>query len=153
MTAYAVFTWLHGIPVRTSEELEKHQLDCARQIIGILFERSGLATIVPGAIAVIVGLGNWISFTADQSVSLEMVLALCAPGGKCTFVADMFNPAGARSRTSPSLHLTNLGSGENLIGHVDAHYWARNPIGHADEFLKKKTTPPAELLKRLLPRR
>jgi hypothetical protein len=139
--------------VRTAEGSEEYQLDCARQIIGILFESTGLATILPAGPAVIVGLGNWISFTADRPVSLELVLALRAPGGKSAFVADMFNSAGARSRTSPSLHLTNLGSGENLIGHVDAHYWARNPIGHADEFLKKKTTPPAELLKRLLLRR
>lgn len=135
--------------MRPSESSEEYQLDCARQIVSILFESTGLATIVPAACGVIVGLGNWISFTAPQPVSIEEVLALRETGGKSTFVADMFNPGQARTRTSPSLHLTNLGSGENLIGHVDAHYWARNPIGHADEFLKKKTAPPSDLLQRL----
>jgi hypothetical protein len=149
---YSVQHWHHGNPVRALEDSDEFQLDCARQVVRVLFDETKLSTICSAEPAVIVGMGNWISFTADQPVSIEMVLSLCAPSGKVSFVADMLNRERARSRTSPSLHLTNLGSAENLIGHVDAHYWASNPLGHADEFLKKRTTPPSELLKRLLQR-
>jgi hypothetical protein len=135
--------------VKAAEDSQEYQLNCARQVVSILFEITGLATILPAAPTVIVGLGDWISFTADQPVSIERLLGLCEPNGNLAFVPDMLNRGRARSRTSPSLHLTNLGSGENLVGHVDAHYWASNPIGHADEFLKKKTAPPSTLLKRL----
>jgi hypothetical protein len=135
--------------MKVEKDSEEYQLDCARQVVRILFETTGLATILPAAPAVIVGLGDWISFTADQPVSIEMILDLREPNGNLAFVPDMLNRKRARSRTSPSLHLTNLGSGENLVGHVDAHYWTSNPIGHADEFLKKKTAPPSALLKRL----
>jgi hypothetical protein len=143
--------------VRTDEGSEECQLDCARQIVRILIENSGLATIIPTAPAVIVGRGNWISFKADRPVSIEMVLGMCQPGGNPAFVPDMLTRRRARSSTSPSLpftslHFTNLASGEDLIGHVDAHYSARNPIGHANEYLKKKTTPPSDLLKRILSR-
>jgi hypothetical protein len=62
----------------------------------------------------------------------------------------LFNGGGrARSKTSPSLHLTNLDSSEILRGHVDAHYWAKNPLAHAAEFLRKKTMLPSDLLNRL----
>jgi len=134
-----------------ARDSETHQLDCATQIVSTLFERTGLSAIIRNAPAVIVGVGNWISFKADQALSLETVLGLSDPSGKFAFVSDVLNRSGgARSRTNPSLHLTNLSSGQNLVGHVDAHYWARNPIGHAEEFLKGKTAAPSDLLKRLL---
>jgi hypothetical protein len=127
-----------------------HQLDCAQLVVDILFEKTGLSTIVRGSPRVIVGAGNWISFTAHQAVSSEVVFGLAASSGVPTFVPDMFDRRRkARSKMSPSLHLTNLDSGEALQGHVDAHYWAKNPLAHADEFLRKKTTPPSDLLKRL----
>ena len=130
---------------------EKYQLNCAQQVVAILFEHTGLSGVIRNAPAVIVGLGNWISFTADEALSREIVLRLQEPSGELSFIADSFNRSGgSRSRTSPSLHLTNLGSGASLVGHVDAHYWARNPLGHADEFLTKKTAEPSNLLKRLL---
>ena len=126
-----------------------HELDCAQRIVRILFERTGLPAIIRNPPAVIVGAGNWISFTVDQAVSSETVLGLRDPAGELAFVPDVLNRSAAvRSRTSPSLHLTNLGSGKNLVGHVDAHYYVKNPIGHADEFLRNKTTAPSELLKR-----
>ena len=125
-----------------------HQLDCARLVVEILFEKTRLSTIVRSAPAVIVGDGNWISFTAHQAVASEGVFGLAASNGTPTFAPDVLDRRGkARSKTSPSLHLTNLDSGEPLQGHVDAHYWAKNPLAHADEFLTKKTTPPSDLLK------
>ena len=97
-----------------------------------------------------VGAGNWISFTVHQSVSSDVVFGLAALSGKLAFAPDLFNRCGkARSKTSPSLHLTNLDSGEILRGHVDAHYWAKHPLAHADEFFRKKTTLPSDLLNRL----
>jgi hypothetical protein len=126
------------------------QLDCAQLVVDILFEKTGLSTIVRRAPTVIVGVGNWISFTAHQAVASEVVFGLAALNGIPTFAPDVFDRRGkARSKTSPSLHLTNLDSGEPLQGHVDAHYWAKNPLAHADEFLRRKTTPPFDLLKRL----
>ena len=141
---------IDGMATRTQSEAHSaaHELDCAQQIVRILFERTGLPAIIRNLPAVIVGAGNWISFTADQAVSSETVLGLRDPGGELAFVPDVLNrSAGVRSRTSPSLHLTNLDSGKNLVGHVDAHYYLNNPIGHADEFLRNKTTAPSELLK------
>lgn len=135
---------------RLRRDSATHQLDCAQQVVDILFEKTGLSTIVRKTPAVVVGAGNWISFTADQAVSSEVVFGLAASSGRPAFVPDMFNRRGkARSKTSPSLHLTNLDSGETLRGHVDAHYWAKNPLSHADEFLRKKTTSPSDLLKRI----
>ena len=141
---------INGMALRTKSEGDSaaHELDCAQQIVRILFENTGLMAIIRNPPAVIVGTGNWISFTVDQAVSSETVLGLRDPSGEPAFVPDILNPsAGVRSRTSPSLHLTNLGSGKNLEGHVDAHYYAKNPIGHADEFLRNKTTAPSDLLK------
>jgi len=127
-----------------------HQLECAQQVVSILFEKTGLSTILREAPTVTVGAGNWISFTVHQSVSSDVVFSLAASSGKLAFVPDLFNRRrNARSKTSPSLHLTNLGSDEILRGHVDAHYWARHPIAHAHEFLKKKTTLPSDLLNHL----
>lgn len=126
-----------------------HQLECARQVVNILFERTGLSTIVRESPRVIVGAGNWISFTAHQPLSSGSVLALASSNGELAFVLDVLVGRGkARSKTSPSLHLTNLDSREVLQGHVDAHYWPKHPLAHAEEFLRKKTTPPSELLKR-----
>jgi len=140
-----------GIRTSVAKHSDAHELDCAKEIVRILFERTGLSPIIRTPPAVIVGGGNWISFKADQALSLETVLGLSHPSGKFAFVSDVLNRSEAvRSRTNPSLHLTNLSSGKNLIGHVDAHYWARNPIGHAKEFLEKKTMAPSDLLKRLV---
>jgi hypothetical protein len=134
---------------RLRRDSATYQLDCAQQVVGILFEKTGLSTIVRQTPAVIVGAGNWISFTADQAVSSEVVFGL-ASSGRPAFVPDVLNRRGkAPSKTSPSLHLTNLDSGETLREHVDAHYWAKNPLSHADEFLRKKTTSPPDLLKRI----
>jgi hypothetical protein len=127
-----------------------HQLECAQQVVSILFEKTGLSTILHEAPTVTVGAGNWISFTVHQLVSSDVVFGLAASSGKLAFVPDWFNRCGkARSKTSPSLHLTNLDSDEILRGHVDAHYWAKHPLAHADEFLRKKTTLPSDLLNRL----
>jgi hypothetical protein len=126
------------------------ELECARRIVSILFEKTGLSAIVSSEPTVIVGAGKWISFTVGQAISTEVVFRLRAPNGTPIFVADIFNQSGrARSRTSPSLHLTNLDSGEALRGHVDAHYWAKNPLRHAGEFFTKRTAAPSDLLKRL----
>ena len=131
-------------------ERPAHELDCACKVIGMLFDYTGLAAIVGCSPRVIVGGGNWISFNATQTVPLETILALRTADGASAFRADLVHPAhSVRSRTSPSLHLTNLDAGENLTGHVDAYYWARNPLGHADEFLTRKTAAPSELLRRL----
>lgn len=125
-------------------------MNCAKQVVGILFEKTGLSTVVRKAPAVVVGAGNWISFTAHEAVSSAAVFGLVASKGSPAFAPDVFNRRGkARSKTSPSLHLTNLDSGETLRGHVDAHYWGKNALAHAHEFLRKKTARPSELLKRL----
>jgi hypothetical protein len=126
------------------------QLECARQVVSILFEKTGLSTILREAPMVTVGAGNWISFAVHQLVSSDVVLGLAASSGKPVFVSDLFNGRGkARSKTSPSLHLTNLDSSEILRGHVDAHYWAKHPLAHAAEFFRKKTMLPSDLLNRL----
>ena len=125
-------------------------LECARQVVSILFEKTGLSTILREAPMVTVGSGNWISFAVHQLVSSGAVLRLAASSGKPVFVSDLFNGRGkARSKTSPSLHLTNLDSNEILRGHVDAHYWAKHPRAHAAEFLRKKTMLPSDLLNHL----
>ena len=135
---------------RERKDPATHQLDCAKRVVSILFELTGLATMLREEPVVIVGDGNWISFTVQQRVSSEAVLGLRLANGKPAFVADVLDRrAKARSRTSPSLHLTNLGSGEVLRGHVDAHYWAKHPLAHADEYLRKTTKAPSELLSRL----
>ena len=127
-----------------------HQLECAQQVVNILFKKTGLSTILQEAPTVTVGAGNWISFTGDQPVSRDAVFGLAGLGGQLAFATDLFNGRGqARSKTSPSLHLTNLDSGEILRGHVDAHYWAKHPLAHADEFLRRKTRLPSDLLSRL----
>jgi hypothetical protein len=127
-----------------------HQLECAQQVVSILFEKTGLSRILREVPTVSVGTGNWISFTAHEPVSSDVVFGLLGLSGKLAFASDLFNGRGqARSKTNPSLHLTNLDSGEILRGHVDAHYWARHPLAHADEFLRRKTRLPSELLSRL----
>ena len=125
------------------------QLECARQVVNILFEKTGLSTILREVPTVSVGAGNWISFIAPEPVSSEVVFGLVGVSGKLTFAPDLFNRGQARSRTSPSLHLTNLDSHEMLRGHVDAHYWAKHPLAHANEFVRKKTRLPSDLLSRL----
>jgi hypothetical protein len=138
------------VPNVFSQDSAAHQLECARQIVGILFRKTGLSTIVRAAPTVLVGGGNWISFTFGQAVSAEAVFSLQESGAGLAFASDVFGRRGrARSKTNPSLHLTNLDSGEALRGHVDAYYWAKNPVGHAGEFLRKKTMAPSDLLKRL----
>ena len=133
-----------------SQDSAAHQLECAQQIVGILFRQTGLSTIVRTAPTVIVGTGNWISFTVDQAVSAEVAFSLPKSSGGLAFVSDVFSRRGrGRSKTNPSLHLTNLNSGEPLRGHVDAYYWAKNSLGHAGEFFMKKTIAPSDLLKRL----
>jgi hypothetical protein len=132
------------------QDSPKFQLECAREIVRILFDRTGLSKMIRTAPEVIVGEGNWISFGVDHAVSSEAVLALKLLNGEPAFAADALDPVGrARSRTTPSLHLMNLASGENLGGHVDAYYWAKNLIGHAEEFLRMKTAAPSELMQRL----
>jgi hypothetical protein len=127
-----------------------HQLHCAQQVVNFLFGTTGLSTILHDPPAVIVGAGNWISFAGDQPLSSDAVLGLVASSGELAFIPDFFDRRGkARSKTSPSLHLTNLDSGEILSGHVDAHYWLEHPLAHAGEFFRKKTVPPSALLKRL----
>jgi hypothetical protein len=136
--------------IRFGRDSVVDELECARQIVRILFETTGLATIVANELRVIVGGGNWISFTAGQALSSEAVFRLQTANGGPVFVADEFNRRGrARSTMSPSLHLMNLDSGQALRGHVDAHYWPKNPLGHAGEFFTKKTAAPSDLLKRL----
>ena len=135
---------------RLQRDLATDQLECAQRVVGILFEKTGLSAILRRSPTVIVGAGNWISFTAHQPVSSEVVFGLAASRGNSAFVPDLVNGrTQARSKSSPSLHLTNLDSGEALQGHVDAHYWGTNPLAHANEFLRKKTTPPFDLLRRL----
>jgi hypothetical protein len=132
------------------EDSAAHQLECAQQVVKILFEKTGLLTIVCEPPTVIVGAGNWISFTVHQSLSSDAVFALPLSNVELAFVPELFHRRGkARSKTSPSLHLTTLDSEGILRGHVDAHYWAKHPLAHAREYLRKKTTPPSELLKRL----
>jgi hypothetical protein len=128
-----------------------NELACARRIVSILFEKTGLSTIVASEEpTVIVGAGNWISFTVGQALSSKAVFSLQGAGGKRAFARGAINRSRqARSRTSPSLHLTNLDSGEALRGHVDAHYWAKHPLRHAGEFFTKKTAAPSGLLERL----
>jgi hypothetical protein len=139
------------IEARPARDLQAHQLDCARRVVAILFEKTGLSSIARCTPMVIVGGGNWISFSLDHTVSTDSILGLLQRDGKPAFVPDVLNrKSGVRSRTSPSLHLTNLGSGNNLVGHVDAYYYVKSPIGHAGEFLRKKTSTPSRLLKRLL---
>jgi hypothetical protein len=126
-----------------------HELECARQVVSILFDKTGLSTLVGEPPTVVVGAGNWISFTAQRPVSSDAVFGLAASSGALTFVPDLIDRRGkARSRTSPSLHLTNLDSEETLRGHVDAHYWAKDPLAHAGEYLRKKTAVPSDLLRR-----
>src|SRR5688572_6796936 len=126
------------------------ELDCARRIVSILLEKTGLTTIMPQPPLVIVGDGKWISFVADRPASSEAVLRLGDTTGQPAFVQHIFSRnSAARSRTTPSLHLTNLDSQECLQGHVDAYYWTRNPLRHAGEFLTKKTLTPSDLLRDL----
>ena len=120
----------------------KHELQCAERIVARLFEQTGLTRVVGVKLTVSVGGGNWISFVGDQPVSKDTVQRLRS------FAGVLARPAEARSKSSPSLHLVNLGSGENLRGHVDAHYWARHPLGHAIEFLTRRTMLPSALLNR-----
>ena len=139
-----------GVQNSFPQESETHQLECAQQIVSFLFRKTGLSTIVCTTPTVIVGAGNWISFTVGQPVSAEVAFGLPKSSGGLAFASDVFSWRGrARSRTNPSLHLTNLDSGEPLRGHVDAYYWAKNPLRHAGEFLMKKTMAPSDLLKRL----
>ncbi len=115
-----------------------------------MFEETGLSTIVREAPTVSVGEGNWISFVVRQPISAGAVFALKRSTGDLSFVPDFFDSrAKVRSKTSPSLHLTNLGSEGILHGHVDAHYWAQNPLAHVAEFLRKETALPSKLLLRL----
>jgi hypothetical protein len=135
---------------RPATESVTYQWECARKIVSILLNETKLSTIIHMVPTVIVGEGNWISFAVSQAVSAEAVLRLLESPGKPTFVSDVFSRYGrARSKTTPSLHLTNLDSGEALQGHVDAYYWTKHPLGHAAEFLTKKTIRPSELLNRL----
>jgi hypothetical protein len=127
------------------------ELQCAQRVVAILFDETGLSKLIPGAPMVTVGAGNWISFWLDQPAPRRAVLELIGQSGATTFAPDALNRHGARSRTSPSLHLTNLDAGANLVGHVDAHYWGKNPIRHVWEFLTKKTMPPSDLLRTLRP--
>jgi len=132
-----------------SHSAEK-ELDCAREVVSRLSEWTGLTSIVQIAPVVIVGGGNWISFRVDQAVSMNDVLGLHQRDGKPAFVRDLLNASsGVRSRTSPSLHLTNCGTNENLVGHVDSYYYLHNPLGHLFEFFRKKTASPAEMLRRI----
>jgi len=117
-----------------------HELLCAQRIVAILFERTGLADVVGNKLTVTVGRGNWVSFFADRPVSSAAIRDLKDFAGLSARHAE------ARSKSSPSLHLVNVGSAENLRGHVDAHYWARNPLGHVIEFLTKRTVRPSQLL-------
>jgi hypothetical protein len=129
------------------EDAAAFELECAKQVMRILFEKTGLATILRDAPVVIVGNGNWISFTVPLPVSSEVVLKLTAPTGKRTFAPGLSTRhRSARSKTSPSLHLTNLDSGGILHGHVDAYYWPTHPLAHAYEYLRRKTKLPSDLL-------
>ena len=138
------------VPALLQENPAAHQLQCARKIVAILFRATGLTAILRAEPEVIVGAANWISFDAGQPISLDAVLRLTEPGGRPAFLPDVFRRRRvARSRTNPSLHLTNLDSGQPLRGHVDAHYWASHPLAHAAEFLTRKTAEPSNLLQRL----
>ncbi len=138
------------VPAPLQENPAAHQLQCARKIVAVLFRATGLAAILRAEPVVIVGAGNWISFDARQPLSLSAVLQLMESGGRPAFLPDVFRRNHiARSRTNPSLHLTNLDSGQPLRGHVDAHYWASHPLAHAAEFLTRKTAEPSDLLQRL----
>jgi hypothetical protein len=129
------------------EDSATFELECAKQVVRILFEKTGLATILREAPVVIVGKGNWISFSAPHPVPSEVLLKLTAPTGKRTFAPGSFSRSrSARSKTSPSLHLTNLDSGGILQGHVDAYYWPKHPLAHFFEYLRRKTTLPSDLL-------
>src|SRR5690348_5244895 len=124
----------------SQRELAERELVCAERIVDRLFEHTGLTRVIGVKLMVTVGGGNWISFVGDQPVSKGTVRHLQS------FAGVWARPAEARSKSSPSLHLVNLGSGQNLRGHVDAHYWARNPLGHAIEFLSRRTILPSALL-------
>ena len=137
-----------------SQQIGRHsaekELDCAREVVSRLSEWTGLTSIVQIAPVVIVGGGNWISFRVDQAVSMNDVLGLHQRDGKPAFVRDLLNGSSSvRSRTSPSLHLTNCGTNENLVVHVDSYYFLHNPLGHLFEFFRKKTASPAEMLRRI----
>jgi hypothetical protein len=127
-----------------------HERECARRLVNILFEKTGLATILHETPAVTLDDCNWINFTAQQPVSSAELFRLVGSNGRRMFVRDLFTGRSeVRSRTSPSLHLTNLDSGEGLRGHVDAHYWVTHPLAHANEFFRKRTASPSDLLRRL----
>jgi hypothetical protein len=126
------------------------QLACARQIVKLLFAETRLSLILDDMPTVAVGTGNWINFVVDAEVSRDAILGLRLLDGRPAFSADPINPLGAaRSRTTPSLHLTGLDCAGNLRGHVDAYYWAKAPLRHTVEFLRRKTVLPSELLRRL----
>src|SRR5262245_14602931 len=124
------------------------QLECARQIVHVLLDKTGLSAILPAPPNVVVGGGNWISFTFDRPLSRQALRALAGWRVGFAFVPRRFRGR-ARSATSPSLHLKNLDSGQPLRGHVDSHYWPRSPLAHALEFFTKITVPPSDLWKRL----
>jgi hypothetical protein len=124
-----------------------HQLRCAQQIVAILFEKTGLSVFCSQPAVMVCG-GNWISFTMTCAVSPDVVFHLTGSSGRLSFVRDVFGWfRAARSKGSPSLHITNLGAGKPLHGHVDAHYWAVHPLGHAREYFTKRTRAPSEILK------
>jgi len=119
-----------------------HESQCAERILAILFKQTGVSDLVGNDVSVTVGHGNWISFVTHVPVSSHAIRWLR------NFTCVHTRRAEARSKSSPSLHFVNLDSGENLRGHVDAYYWARHPLGHAIEFLTKRTIPPSLLLNR-----
>src|SRR4051812_14288633 len=132
------------------EPASSYEGDCARQILLTLLTKTGLTKIGTAPPEVILGHRNWISFTLPTEVSIADILNIRNQAGQRIFVRDFWRPsAGARSRTSPSLHLTSIGRGSEIRGHVDAYYWATHPIRHASEFLSKKTVAPSAIWRRM----
>jgi hypothetical protein len=114
--------------------------------VSTLFDITGLAAISSGHPEVTIGNMNWISFRANSLFYLRDILAIRSKSRGLLFVPDLWRPTrGARSRTNPSLHLTSVGSGIGIIGHVDAYYWASHPFRHAAEFAFKRTLAPSEI--------
>ena len=129
------------------------ELDCAKEVVSQLFSMSGLSSLVPDALRVTVGEGNWISFTTNTSLSLGSVFSLTNPvTGLSTFAADPENPLhGARQNLTPSLHLQNLSAGPSVpvSGHVDASNLFVDPLGHMQEWLSGRTASPCDILQGL----
>jgi hypothetical protein len=106
---------------------------CAAAVVQQLLERTGLAArMEPGSLRVLVGDGNWISFSLEMRASTDVIsldaVRKLRRGGKSG------ESVWYRSKGIPSLHFEILAAvpGEALKGrgHVDAADPTRHPIAH-----------------------